>query len=124
MDIIIYDACDGYCDIYDACCDIYDGCDGYCVYVFWDFLDVKTGKKLGQFVVRRGAGARQIDPKWLPQQEICRAPGATHDKLTILCRAPRHKTNGNGTGAPAAWTILCRAPSGTTHGKGHGPPCI
>jgi hypothetical protein len=30
MDTIIYDACDGYCDIYDACCDIYDACDGYC----------------------------------------------------------------------------------------------
>jgi hypothetical protein len=30
MDIIIYDACDGYCDIYDACCHIYNDCDGYC----------------------------------------------------------------------------------------------
>jgi hypothetical protein len=29
MYIIIYDACGGYCDIYDACCDIYDACDGY-----------------------------------------------------------------------------------------------
>jgi hypothetical protein len=37
----------------------------------------KNKKKLGQFVVRCVAGARQIDPKWLPQQEICRAPGAT-----------------------------------------------
>jgi hypothetical protein len=36
MYIIIYDACDGYCDIYDACCDIYDACDGYCdIYVMY-----------------------------------------------------------------------------------------
>jgi hypothetical protein len=73
--------------------------------------------------VRRGAGARQIDPKWLLQHEICRAPGAAHGKLTILCRAPRQRTRGNGTGVPGAWTILCCAPSGTTHDKGHGPPC-
>jgi hypothetical protein len=76
VDIIIYDACDGYCDVYDACYDIYDAVMDIViyichVYVFW-------------------RGARQIDPKWLPQQEICRAPGATHDKLTILCRAPHH----------------------------------
>jgi hypothetical protein len=36
MYIIIYDACDGYCDIYDACCDLYDACDGYCdIYVMY-----------------------------------------------------------------------------------------
>jgi hypothetical protein len=73
--------------------------------------------------VRRGARARQIDPKWLPQQEICRAPGATHGKLTILCCARGHETHDNGTGAPGAWTILCRAPRHMTHGRGHGQPC-
>jgi hypothetical protein len=41
MYIIIYDACDGYCDIYDACCDIYDACDGYCdIYVMYMFLGI------------------------------------------------------------------------------------
>jgi hypothetical protein len=36
MYIIIYDACDGYCDIYDACSDIYGACDGYCdIYVMY-----------------------------------------------------------------------------------------
>jgi hypothetical protein len=40
------------------------------VYGFGEFLDVKNRKKrkkLGQFVVRRGAGARQIDQKGLPE---------------------------------------------------------
>jgi hypothetical protein len=53
MDTIIYDACDGYCDIYDACCDIYDACDEYCEFViymsclcFLEFLDVKNRKKI------------------------------------------------------------------------------
>jgi hypothetical protein len=32
-----------------------------------EFLDVKNRKKLGQFVVRRGAGAWQIDLKGLPE---------------------------------------------------------
>jgi hypothetical protein len=93
---------------------------------FWEFLDVKNKKKykkLGQFAVRRRVGARQIDPKWQPQQEICRAPRMAHGKLTILCRAPRHKTHDNGPRAPGAWTILCRVPSGMTHGKGPTPPC-
>jgi hypothetical protein len=50
MDTIIYDTCDGYCDIYDAYCDIYGACDGYYdIYVmsmfFWEFFDVKTRKK-------------------------------------------------------------------------------
>jgi hypothetical protein len=74
MDTIIYDACDGYCGIYDACCDIYDACDGYCdIYVkfvfFGNFWTSKTEKikKLGQFVVRRGAGAQQSELKWLPE---------------------------------------------------------
>jgi hypothetical protein len=74
MYIIIYDACDGYCDIYDACCDLYDACDGYCdiyvmymVFVNFGREKQKKIKKLGQFAVRRGAGARQIDLKWLPE---------------------------------------------------------
>jgi hypothetical protein len=74
MDTIIYDACDGYCGIYDACCDIYDACDGYCdIYASLSFLGIfgrqkqKKIKKLGQFVVRRGAGAQQSELKWLPE---------------------------------------------------------
>jgi hypothetical protein len=63
----------------------------------------EKNKKLGQFVVRLAT--------------------ATGGKLTILCRAPRHKTHGNRPGPPGAWTILCCAPSSTTHGKGPGPPC-
>jgi hypothetical protein len=39
MDTVIYDVCDGYCDTYDACCDIYDVCDGYCdIYVMSMFF--------------------------------------------------------------------------------------
>jgi C4-dicarboxylate transporter len=37
---------------------------------FLEFLDVKNRKKIkkfGQFAVRRGAGARQIDLKGLPE---------------------------------------------------------
>jgi hypothetical protein len=36
---------------------------------FLEFLGVENrkNKKLGQFVVRRGAGARQIDLKWLQE---------------------------------------------------------
>jgi hypothetical protein len=40
------------------------------VYGFWEFLNVKTEKKIktfGQFAVRRGAGAQQIDLKGLPE---------------------------------------------------------
>jgi hypothetical protein len=40
------------------------------VCLFWEFLDVKNRKKikkLGQFVVRRGAGAQQSELKWLPE---------------------------------------------------------
>jgi hypothetical protein len=38
--------------------------------------------------VRQAHG--KLTQKYLPQQEICCAPGAAHGKLTILCRAPRH----------------------------------
>jgi hypothetical protein len=45
VDIIIYDTCDGYCDVYDACCDIYDACDGYCdIYVMSMFFGAAHGK--------------------------------------------------------------------------------
>jgi hypothetical protein len=40
------------------------------MYIFLEFFDVKNRKKIkkiGQFAVRRGAGARQIDLKQLPE---------------------------------------------------------
>jgi hypothetical protein len=52
----------------------------------------------------------------------CAWGGARHIDHFFAVR-PRHQTQGNGTGAPGAWTTLCRAPNGTTHGKGHSPPC-
>jgi hypothetical protein len=95
MDIIIYDACDGYCDIYDACCDIYDARDGYCdIYVmymfFWEFLDLKTEKNQKNWVnllcavrqahskfTQNACRNRKIDPKCLPQIDhslLCASP--------------------------------------------------
>jgi hypothetical protein len=65
--IIIYDACDGYCDIYDACCDIYDACDGYCdicvMYMLYGNFGREKQKKIKKKLVNLSCAVGQAHGK-------------------------------------------------------------